>query len=68
MKINTKFNRGDLVITPLTDRPGKIDGIEAYGDRYYKYLVIIEWPMRTENKFKSTECKFDEEDLRKVSP
>lgn len=66
MKFNTKFNRGDLVLTPLSDRPGKIESIGAYGEHHYWYNVYLEWPMRTENKFKGTECRFNEEDLVKA--
>jgi hypothetical protein len=66
MKITTKFNRGDLVVTPLSDRPAKIESIGAYDECHFWYNVYIEWPLRTENKFKGTECKFAEEDLVKA--
>jgi hypothetical protein len=66
MKITTKFNFGDLVVTPLSARPAKIVGLGAYGEYHFWYNVYIEWPLRTENKFKGTECRFAEEDLVKA--
>lgn len=68
MKIETKFNLGDRVLTPISERVGIIQciHIRKYGsDTIHVYEVCIDFPYIRTNSYAAVAVTFNERDLRK---
>lgn len=75
----TKFDIGQQVFTPISDRTGSIKDIridritQHYGQAHYglcvrvSYLVTLSFPIFSQSKFQSYDIIFDENELKAAS-